>query len=354
MRFEKIGKFEVEELLLDEDNYRFLSAKDQASCIEKIFTASSTNFKNMMSSIAEDDLGEILLVYHDETKNENIVLDGNRRLSAIKVLKDPETFAPSDSIKKFAKSLLEKHEVNLSRIQAYVSTDKPLILKTVYERHAAGKGKSTIGWTAYSSARFRYDNRQETDQKEWYAIALLLETEKKYPIWTDYIDSKEYSHETFRRIFRAALRENVISQSIFSDRDQRIKASANKKVLNDAIEKTNKFLKALKTKDISLSRGGQYADKEAVDAYIASFELSPDNVRTQSPDKNTTPPEPSDNNDDDPIFDDDTSTNTHDNPSHANDDETTTSNTSAKDSTEKDKGDKKGYGIDSSKKFKIS
>ncbi|MBN8521913.1 MAG: hypothetical protein J0L77_08485 [Alphaproteobacteria bacterium] len=280
MRFKKIEPFKVDELLLDEDNYRFKAAPNQKACIEKIFLASQQNFKNLITSVAEDDLGELLLVY--QHKGKNIVLDGNRRLAALKVLSNPQKYSPTEAIRDHAEKLLLQHKVDFSDIQAQVSSDKQLIFKTVYERHAAGQGKSRIGWSAYGAARFRYDQQVE-EGNDWYSLALLLETENKYPIWTDFIDSTDYSHEVFRRIFKSALDKGVISRSLFSDRNQRIKTSADKKLLKDAIDKVNRFLTAMKDKDLSLSRSGKYADKESVDEYISQFALSPDNARAQPP-----------------------------------------------------------------------
>ena len=284
MRFKDIQRYKVSDLLLDEDNYRFMAAQDQPACVQKIFAKGPANFKNMMTSIAEDDLGELLLVYQNEGKH--IVLDGNRRLAAFKALSDPSKYAPSEAMRKHAEALLSEHVVDFSDIQAQVSNNKQLIYKTVYERHAAGQGKSRIDWTAYSAARFRYDQQTE-DSKDWYAMAVLLETERKYPVWADFIDSKDYSHEVFRRIFKSALDKGVISRAIFSDRNQRIKTSVSKKLLSDAIEKTNRFLEAMQAKDFSLSRNGKYADKAAVDEYMDDFELSPDNIRTKPPEPRT-------------------------------------------------------------------
>lgn len=280
MRFKQIKSFKVDDLSLDEDNYRFKAAPNQKACIEKIYLSNPPYFKNMMTSVAEDDLGELLLVYQD--KKDSIVLDGNRRLAALKVLSNPKKYAPSEAIKDHAETLLSSHKVDFNDIQAQVSRDKQLIFKTVYERHAAGHGKSRIGWSAYGAARFRYDQQVE-DGNDWYSIALLLETEKKHPKWTDFIDSGDYSHEVFRRIFKAALDKGVISRSLFSDRNQRIKSSVDKKLLKDAVDKVGSFLTAMQNKDLSLSRSGKYADKASVDDYISQFKLSPDNARSKPP-----------------------------------------------------------------------
>lgn len=280
MRFKDIREFKVDELLLDEENYRFKAASNQKVCIEKIYLSNPQYFKNLITSVAEDDLGEPLLVYQHD--GDNIVLDGNRRLAVLKVLADPKKYAPSATIKEHAEDMLKKNKVVLTGIQAQVSSDKSLVYRTVYERHSAGQGKSRIGWSAYGAARFKYDEKLE-ESKEWYAIALLLETEKRYPQWTGFLDSTEYSHEVFRRVMRSALDKGVISSSIFSDRDQRIKKGADKKLLKDAVDKANAFLEAMKSKKLSLSRSGGYADKAAVDAYVEGFSRSSDNARAQSP-----------------------------------------------------------------------
>lgn len=284
MRFNEIKKFKIDDLLLDQGNYRFKEADDQKNCVLKIYSANPAYFKNLMSSIAEDNLGENLLVYRDGKKN--IVLDGNRRLAALKVLNNPKDFSPSTAVKDHADSLLKAHAVDLTNILAQVSDDKQLIYKTVYERHAAGQGKARINWSAYGAARFRYDQKMEGGN-EWYAIALLLETERKHPEWTAFMDSSEYSHEVFRRIFKSAQDNGIISTSIFSGRHQRIKTTVDKRLIKDAIDKVVHFLEAMRNKDISLSRSGKYADKASVDDFVKKFGLSPDNVRAQAPTDNT-------------------------------------------------------------------
>ncbi|MDN3579633.1 hypothetical protein [Mucilaginibacter flavus] len=284
MRFNEVKKFKIDDLLLDQGNYRFKEAEDQKSCVVKIYSANPAYFKNLMSSIAEDNLGELLLVYKNGKKN--IVLDGNRRLAALKVLNNPQEFSPSGAIKDHANSLLKTYTVDLINIFAQVSDDKQLIYKTVYERHAAGQGKARINWSAYGAARFRYDQKME-DGNEWYAIVLLLETESRHPEWTAFIDSSDYSHEVFRRIFKSALDKGIISTSIFSGRHQRIKTTADK-LVKDAVDKVVHFLEAMRNKDISLSRSGKYADKASVDAFVEQFGLSSDNVRSQAP-VDTTP-----------------------------------------------------------------
>jgi hypothetical protein len=333
MRFKDIKNFNVNELLLDQGNYRFKEASNQIACIEKIYNANQQYFKNLMSSVAEDDLGELLLVYKERSKN--IVLDGNRRLAALKVLSDPKKFAPTDSVKQYADDLLKKHKIDFSAIQGQVSSNKQLIFKTVYERHAAGQGKSRINWSAYGAARFRYDQQMEED-KEWYSIAVLLEAERVNPKWTEFIDSSEYSHEVFRRIFKSALDKGVVSRTIFSDRNQRLKTTADKKLIKDATNKVNRFLEAMQNKDLSLSRSGKYADKNSVDAYISQFSLSPDNDRAKPPSSAVSQSSPEQS----------STASTYTNNSNSNSSTGNQSSSSNTGSTSGYSRDKQGYGID--------
>ena len=117
MRFNEVKKFKVDDLLLDQGNYRFKEAEDQKSCIVKIYSANPAYFKNIMLSIAQDNLGELLLVYKDGKKN--IVLDGNRRLAALKVLNNPQEFSPSPAVKDHADSLVKAHKVDLTNIRLW-------------------------------------------------------------------------------------------------------------------------------------------------------------------------------------------------------------------------------------------
>lgn len=276
MRFEKIGEFKLDDLSLDEGNYRFKKAADQKDCVKKIYLANVPYFKGLMKSIAEDDLGEPLLVYQDG--NHNIVADGNRRLSALKVLFDDD-YAPSDTIREFAGELRKQHNLKLQKIQAQVSGDKALISRTVYERHSGGKnGTSRIPWNAYAAARFGFDEHIGNSEL-WYIMALLSRTEEEKPNITSFLDSSDFSYDVFRRLIRAAVNLGVISNNIFSERGENIKKTARKDLVKDAVTKAYKFLLAMKRKEITLSRkdAGIYADKESTNAFVSEYGLSPDN-----------------------------------------------------------------------------
>lgn len=289
MRFD-IESFKLDELMLDEGNYRFQRASDQNNCIEKIFIANKPYFKNLMTSLANDDLGEPLLVYRSPDGH-SIVLDGNRRTAALKVIANPN-MAPSPSVRSTALELRRTTKLDFEHIHAQVSDNKDLILKTVYERHASGQGKSRINWNALANAKFRYDQKY-TDGQEWHDIALLMELESRNDEDVLFVYSEKYSHEVFRRIVRAAIQENIINKSIFSEKNMRINQSRKTEV-NEALDLSRKFLKYMEDGHLNLSRGGDtYADKAKIDIYLKQFKTeppasTPDGTESDAPEKNAT------------------------------------------------------------------
>ncbi len=279
MRFDHITTLSIDQLDLDVGNYRFRKADDQRECIEKIHRTSPPAFTDMLRSIANDELGEPLLVYVDENDN-NIVMDGNRRAAAVKVLQDPH-LAPTETLRHRARELKATTDFDFDNIVVQVSRDKPLILNTIRERHSAGGGVSRMKWPALARARFGYDNNPQAEA-DWKIIALLYRLEELNPSLTDYFDSSEYKHDVFRRILPVAIEKGVISQNIFSERNRNVKRSQTA-LVNDARRKCSRIFNDIKNGTIGLSRAeGIYADRDGVEAYLDRFPLSRDNQQRQT------------------------------------------------------------------------
>ncbi|MDP3545522.1 MAG: ParB N-terminal domain-containing protein, partial [Phreatobacter sp.] len=97
---------EVDDLLLDLENPRIGTAKGQSDALESIVRLNTQHFRNMMASIKANDLdpGDSFYVIADEEdEGSYTVVDGNRRLAALKVLHNPDLLDGthlSDSVKK--------------------------------------------------------------------------------------------------------------------------------------------------------------------------------------------------------------------------------------------------------------
>ncbi|MGN8200490.1 hypothetical protein ACS8Y6_17565 [Salinisphaera sp. RV14] len=268
MRFDTVNQFNIDTLQLDEENYRFSKAADQRACIEKIFASNRAYFKNLMESLADDDLGEPLLVFVDEYSGDHIVLDGNRRLSALKVLYDPSTMAPDKSTRELAVRLSSRLKVDFDKIQAQTSSDKSLILRTVYERHSASGGLRRLDWSALAAARFGYDHNHEG--ADWKAMALLMELASQDAGVHEFIDSREYSHDIFRRLVRRAVAGNYLESSVFAESQKRLSNKCASAKRRQALKLARDFLTMIQRGEISLSRraGAVYADAQNIDRLL--------------------------------------------------------------------------------------
>lgn len=268
MRFE-LTTLPLKSLSLDEDNYRFKSATDQADCIKKIYERNPSYFLSLMESLAKDDVGEPLLVFKDAKRN--IVLDGNRRLSALMVLQDPDK-APHSSARKKSNELKTINIIDFDKIAVQISADKHLIQRTVFERHAGSEGVRRQNWSALAAARFRLIEGEDID---WRVTLLILELEKEYPQYSEYIDTK-FSYEVFKRIVLAALSQNIIDKNIFRTDQKGLK----KKPVDNyqhTMKTASAFIDSMIKGDLNLSRkdDNTYADKKKVNEYLASFLTAP-------------------------------------------------------------------------------
>ena len=88
----------IDELLLDLDNPRLGSASSQSEALANIVTLNPGHFQNLMASIRDDGLdpGDSFYVVRSGDGHDFVVLEGNRRLSALKVLSNPDVLAGTD------------------------------------------------------------------------------------------------------------------------------------------------------------------------------------------------------------------------------------------------------------------
>ena len=154
----------VEELLLDEDNPRLGSVGSQSEALETLIRMNPTHFRNMMLSIKENGLdpGDSLYVIEAEADGDYIVLDGNRRLSALKVLFEPDVLDGTDSSAAMRSSLLraasgfdvEKFE----GIRCVCFKDRAEAEAWIFRRHTGDMdGEGRITWGPTEIQRFTGD-----------------------------------------------------------------------------------------------------------------------------------------------------------------------------------------------------
>ena len=102
----------IDDLLLDQENPRLGSASSQSDALAGIVMLSVRHFRTMMASIRVVGLdpGDSLYVIRSDNAEDYTVLEGNRRLSALKVLNNPDLLVGTNLPESVRRSLLGEVE----------------------------------------------------------------------------------------------------------------------------------------------------------------------------------------------------------------------------------------------------
>ena len=154
----------IDELLLDLDNPRLGSTSSQSEALASIVRLDPGHFLNMMGSIRDDGLdpGDSLYVVRSEDGQDYVVLEGNRRLSALMVLSNPDILAGTDLPEATKRSLVreaagfERSEVEPIRCVRF--DDREDANDWIRRRHTgAAGGEGRITWKPLEIQRFSGD-----------------------------------------------------------------------------------------------------------------------------------------------------------------------------------------------------
>ncbi|MGD1151558.1 MAG: hypothetical protein ABR911_01590 [Syntrophales bacterium] len=152
----------IEDLIFDVDNPRFESLSDQRTALQKIVT----DQKDKLFILAEDITAQglnpadlTIVIESEDGDGRYVVLEGNRRLAALKLLSNPRLFdsitmKPSlrkkfqDLIIKFNKNEIEP--INCVLCESRQEADHWRMLRHTGENRGAG----IVGWDGIATARF--------------------------------------------------------------------------------------------------------------------------------------------------------------------------------------------------------
>lgn len=157
----------IDALLLDTVNPRIRSAKTQQDCIDLVMRQQA-QMLNLIKSIAHNGLGTmpILLYRPDPELNEWVVKDGNRRVTALKLLNNPSLCSDA-GVRGQLDSILKKHKENIpTAIDCLESYDLKVLAREVLSRHGgAMDGVGQLPWEAYLRTVFQLTSDMTTDNK---------------------------------------------------------------------------------------------------------------------------------------------------------------------------------------------
>ena len=149
---------EIKNLLFDIENPRFERVKDQQSAIDAMLRKDmKPKLKKLAEDIAKKGLnpGEPLYVAKENKKY--IVLEGNRRLTAIKLIADPQLIKNDEKSKKFFQNLNNKYVNKLSlKLNCVVFNNKKDAWPWIKKKHTGeNKGVGLVPWDTEQQERFQ-------------------------------------------------------------------------------------------------------------------------------------------------------------------------------------------------------
>lgn len=155
----------VDDLLLDPDNPRIGSVNSQAEALEAIVRLDPNHFRTMMQSIVDNGLdpGDSLYIIQEAEEGEGYtVVDGNRRLAALKVLNEPAVLQGTDLGDTITKRLAKVAEgfdaASADLISCVLFDSRTEADEWILRRHGRGmEGEARIPWGSLEIQRFQKD-----------------------------------------------------------------------------------------------------------------------------------------------------------------------------------------------------
>jgi len=155
----EIRSIETDHLDFDPENprfYRLTNSADTNLVIEEMIDDEAV--QDLMRSIGEKGYfaGEPLLVTYDETSEKFIVVEGNRRLAAVKLL-NGQISPPDKRVRSVQVILNEAKEAPPTSLPCIVYNSRKDVLRYLGYRHITGVKE----WDALSKAKYLEDLRQQ-------------------------------------------------------------------------------------------------------------------------------------------------------------------------------------------------
>ena len=153
----------LDQLLFDSNNPRIGSATNQRDALQKILDDQEEKLFVLADSIVSDGLSPIdrLLVLRDKNNGDKfIVLEGNRRLAALKVLVNPHVLASlevkASLQKRFEEVTKRFNRKDVEPVACFEVPNRNEGNQWIYLRHTGeNQGRGVVGWSGIAASRFR-------------------------------------------------------------------------------------------------------------------------------------------------------------------------------------------------------
>ena len=186
----------INELLLDEDNPRIGSVNSQSEALAAIIHLNESHFQNLMLSIKDDGLdpGDNFYVIPTQGGDDFVVLEGNRRLSALMVLNNPDilkgTVVPDVTKTSLVRATHGFDRAKVEPIRCVQFEHREDAHGWIYRRHTGGAdGEGRITWGPLEIQRFSGDRsildvidfvgrNADYSDEDWKSTKSMIESRK--------------------------------------------------------------------------------------------------------------------------------------------------------------------------------
>ncbi|HLN03467.1 MAG TPA: hypothetical protein VK335_29520 [Bryobacteraceae bacterium] len=153
----------LDSLDLDLENPRIKQAADQREAMQNIISEQKAKLINLAESVSERGFSPIdrcLVMRSPHRAGHFIVLEGNRRVLAAKLLRSPALVAdlemPESHKRRLVKAGQKLDPKKIERVDCFEIKDRPDGVEWIRQRHSGeDNGRGIVGWNAIAVARFK-------------------------------------------------------------------------------------------------------------------------------------------------------------------------------------------------------
>lgn len=164
--FVTVKSVPLEQLFLDVSNARIRGGADQADCIARILRKPKQLIA-LANDIAEHGLSTAPILVERTGRKKFVIWDGNRRITALKILNDPTT-CKVVSLRHQFEAIRQRAKVPIpASVDVLSSEDQSALLEEVLKRHAGAQdGAGQLNWNAFLRTVFLLGhNRSAADKR---------------------------------------------------------------------------------------------------------------------------------------------------------------------------------------------
>jgi hypothetical protein len=163
--YQKID-LELDKLLVNPDNYRFETVKDQQEAMLIMLSSQNNKIISLAKHIAQHGLNPTKrLVVKEVEGGKYVALEGNRRITALKLMTNPDELSGDYPFKYVFEDLHAKYKDGLPtavECVVYPEDQQDIADSWVLLEHTGeNQGVGTVPWNSFQKQRFELRHRQK-------------------------------------------------------------------------------------------------------------------------------------------------------------------------------------------------